>query len=310
VVASSNDDPQKYDSIGTNEMLISNASIGLRVGTSVAGIETKVRSMSAQEVYLKHVSPGTKHSASDPELQGLVQSTEASSNEVPQKKVSSLIQGVYPKHCSPVPSHSFPTGHGLAQESAASSHVEPQKNEPLSSQGVLAKQACPVGHSLDAFPGHGTAQLEAASSNVDPQKNEPESSGTSGGDDGSLQVVCVKHDSPNAHSLDEPDGQGRVHDEASSKLLPHMKESLLSHVVYGKQKVPLGQSLDNPDSHGKRQFDEAWFQVVPQKYELVSSHGVPAKQEYSKPSSEHSVLDPLGQALAHSVEASVKFLPQ
>jgi len=48
-----------------------------------------------------------------------------------------------------------------------------------------------------------------------------------------LHVVCVKHDSPDGHSVGLPDGQGSSQfEDASSKVVPHMKESVSSHVVY------------------------------------------------------------------------------
>jgi len=121
---------------------------------------------------------------------------------------------------------------------------------------------------------------------------------------GVLHVVCVKHDSPKGHSLLLPDGQGHSHEEASSKLVPHMNESLSLHEVYGKQNVWSGQSLSSPLAQGNKQFDDAWFQVVPQKYESLSSHGVLAKHEYSGPSSAHSILEPLGHGRGQEVAAS------
>jgi hypothetical protein len=46
------------------------------------------------------------------------------------------------------------------------------------------------------------------------------------------QVVCVKQDIPLGQSLEEPDGHGSSQlFDASSKVLPHMKESVSSHVV-------------------------------------------------------------------------------
>lgn len=42
----------------------------------------------------------------------------------------------------------------------------------------------------------------------------------------------MKQDVPEGHSVGDPDGQGLSHDdEASSKLVPHMNESVSSHVV-------------------------------------------------------------------------------
>jgi len=79
-----------------------------------------------------------------------------------------------------------------------------------------------------------------------------------------LHVVWMKHDSPYGQSRLLPDGQGIWQDEASSKLFPHMNESFSSHEVYGKQNVPLGQSLSLPPGQGNRQFDDAWFQSMPQ----------------------------------------------
>ena len=89
------------------------------------------------------------------------------------------------------------------------------------------------------------------------------------------------------------------------KLVPHMKEFVLSQVVYGKQNVSSGHSSSLPLRQGNRQFDDAWLHVVPQKYESLSSHGVLPKHEYSGPSSAHSVLEPLGHAREHEVAASV-----
>lgn len=79
-----------------------------------------------------------------------------------------------------------------------------------------------------------------------------------------VQVVWVKHDSPNGHSLLLPDGQGRSQNEASSKLDPHMKDSVTLHEVYGKQLVLSGQSLLSPVGQGNRQLEAAWLQLVPQ----------------------------------------------
>jgi len=100
---------------------------------------------------------------------------------------------------------------------------------------VLAKHCSPSGHSESDLVGHGIAHLVAASTKLTPQKNEsPGIYGSTGdvvGACGSLHVVWVKHDSPNGHSELLPDGHGRRHDEASSKLVPHMNESFLSHDV-------------------------------------------------------------------------------
>lgn len=47
-----------------------------------------------------------------------------------------------------------------------------------------------------------------------------------------VHVVCVKQDMVVGQSTGLPDGQGLSHDKAaSSKLVPHIKVSVSSHVV-------------------------------------------------------------------------------
>jgi hypothetical protein len=54
----------------------------------------------------------------------------------------------------------------------------------------------------------------------------------SGGEGLAAHVVCVKHDRPEGQSVGDPDGHGSSQlVDASSKVFPHMNESVSSHVV-------------------------------------------------------------------------------
>jgi hypothetical protein len=81
-----------------------------------------------------------------------------------------------------------------------------------SEQVVNEKQDISSGHSSDEPVGHGSLHDESASSFDLPQKNVDEMpvSGVGAGEP-SLQEVNGMHDSPEGHSLEEPDGHGLRH---------------------------------------------------------------------------------------------------
>jgi hypothetical protein len=86
------------------------------MGMSVSGV--------LQVVKGKHASPEAQSAV---ELHGVVHVADASSKEVPQKKVLLSLQGVYPKHTSSSSHSSFlPEGHCFPQVAEASSQVLPQ----------------------------------------------------------------------------------------------------------------------------------------------------------------------------------------
>ena len=79
------------------------------------------------------------------------------------------------------------------------------------------------------------------------------------------------------------------------------------HVVWSKHVRPSGHSLESPDGHASSQVALALLKLVPQKYELLSSQVVKAKQEVPIG---HSDDWPVGHGSVQEAEASSRVAPQ
>ena len=81
--------------------------------------------MLSQLVHAKQASPASHSRKESPVGQGLWHRSEASSQDVPQKKEARFMHSVFPQHLrSPPHSLSCPEGQAMEQELAASSTVQ------------------------------------------------------------------------------------------------------------------------------------------------------------------------------------------